>query len=101
GVSGEFQPRSFSGARVYIKILAGPPAAKTRSIFLGTSTSRPAESTTVRLSAANASASTKPSTIMIKATIQLLFLHAMIETILTVTNHHHPAQGFPCFYRGS
>src|SRR5262245_4021258 len=43
-----FQPTSFSGARMVIRTEAGGPAATTRSTRSGTSTWRPAESTTRR-----------------------------------------------------
>src|SRR5262245_2749822 len=47
--SSRVQPGSGSGASVYTKTLAGPPAAKTRRIVAGTSTRRPALSTMTRL----------------------------------------------------
>ena len=72
-----------------MKMLAGPPAAKTRSILAGTSTLRPAESTTVRLSAASKDDPIRDVTMNAKVAIQIFPkrpipnpFHIMSDTIM-------------------
>src|SRR5262245_1836803 len=82
-VGGEGQPTSFSGARVYTKTLAGPPAANTRSILAGTSIRRPVESTIVCLSAGNDNEAIRIAAINVQVTMQIFPARAMHQSLST------------------